>query len=683
MFFFAYFLFVLLWLIVLFSTGFDKFLEKRKNKLVLFPDNGQRIKLNLNTEIWDTIHSRERIECTGKSLKPCQVNRDFQCFNCKQVLASCVHFEKDTTVMESDGKDFNKKAFVIPKNKSANDGYCLRLTDKRARKCTQKYGGMWILAQDSDPYVKEYGRDEKSSYSHHYAYVCLCTRPNVFSRSSFYGDCDNFMGCQEVDLRPGMLNPTMKKVLGHKESGLHRIKNADWTHINSIVCNCKSSYVSQHIFDKATSPPQCVRKSIFKDFNIFSFHALETKYISVDYLKGRARAGLVKLPNPCAYDAITGEAIPVSKNPGIRLSESGVAYCHPGADGYAVVTFNSDYLANNDGKYPNAVIRVSLSPALPGTLFEVATVRRHGNKNDSFYPPFVGHRYMVNNFLVKLPYLDKDSNNMGGWGKQSYKFAASVKREYIGRAKIYVYSPELPEDVVAKLYMVGDMVQFVPVLKNKLDTDYNDFFGTIGFQNVPMFNTSTMVHFMRLHDVGFGPHVFPQFDTPSQDLDGESEWKRVNSYDEKAKKHYHMPPIYRVGKTVKLSWRTDTFTGIILTVNDEHNVLKTKNISPGDKILRNMYREQIIPFSGGDEDNTGEKFPWSSRPIGYREIGDKRETVDKIIVDPISESLILARNDAYAGENSFGWDCDGVSMVKPSLGRYICTPEKFVWPTKY
>lgn len=53
-----------------------------------------------------------------------------------------------------------------------------------------------------------------------------------------------------------------------------------------------------------------------------------------------------------------------------------------------------------------------------GTLFEVATKRKDSLET---YPPFIGYRYYLNDFLIDLPYIEKNS---GTW-------AAKVQRIHL------------------------------------------------------------------------------------------------------------------------------------------------------------------------------------------------------------------------------------------------------------
>lgn len=430
-------------------------------------------------------------------------------------------------------------------------------------------------------------------------------------------------------------------------------------------------------------PPQCVRKTIFEDFSTLYFHALDPKYINPDCLGGQAANGYIKLPNPCSYDAITGELIPLAESSPIRLSKSGAAYCHPTSHGYAVITFNSDYLINNDGKYPNAVVKVSNTKALPGTLFEVATARRN---RKTVYPPFVGYRYLVKDFLFKLPYLDPQSSNMGGFGAKTFQFAAAVPANYYDQAKIYVYAPELPDDVVDELYVIGDMVHFLIVLKNFFEHNRNDFYGILGFQNVPLFNAPNRMPYLHLHDAGFRVHTFPQFATVSTDKHSNDTWSDVYTDPELSLEHFCMPPIYLKDNKIQLSWRTDTFTGVVLTrANKNNSTLITKNISPGDKIAYATYHQQIPEFFTND---CTTPHAWTRLPVCKGKqlktvYGIPEHFIGNVVPVYWNDSPVLAKDDAYAGEHSYGFDCKGVSMVSEHLGRYICDPKKFSWRSVY
>lgn len=627
--------FIFIFTIMVYIVNF-KIFQKQKSRIIRFTDNHKYININIETSAWDDIQSEHRNDCSSKTLIKCEVNKDFQCFNCTQVLASCVHFENDTPIYTNDTTKQDIVA-VIPKNTLPNEGYCLRFTDTRGRECSEKFGGKWALTKQENSY----------------AYVCVCSMQNIFTKSTIYGNCDTFLGCHRIG--PSSHAPPAS------------ISNPDtWQLVKDIQCECGDDYqfIAATESDGALRPPYCLERNSFQQA-LTTFVALPKEYINEEYLEGKASRSEIQLPDPCAYDALTGEQT------GKRAKFSDVekvAYCQSTRDGFAAITFNSDYLIGNNGKYPNGIVRVSKQSALEGELFEVAT-RRNGGQRNTVYPPFVGHRYWVRDFLFHLPYLDKDSRNMGGSGAQ-FNFAAFIPKENIGTAKIWVYSPELPRSIAEKKYKVGSMVTYIPTFSYTFEIRHVYFLGTVPFIDVPAFGNSFTQYIITLH--------LPTFKWPQFSSDGLMYVWTPNLCGEEFLNYYAMPTIVRdANGQSKLSWRSRVFTGTILTQGDNGRTI-SKFISPGSVVLRNRYLSQIPNLPADECDRP---TPWSSLPQCKQEDGSLKDICPER--SNVNSPFRVADTPLYAGENSYGYDCDEVSMPRKYTTLYRCSTDDFAWAKNY
>lgn len=586
--------------------------------LFLYSDNNKRIKLTkTDNEKWMV----NKFDCTSKALVECDMTNDLACIGCNQILAKCIHFETDTTLYDPNDKEIAK----IPKNRNNENGYCLRLTaDKHSqRKCTQKNGGKWILTKTVI--------DGDSQYS----YTCHCTSPHLFTKTSMYSDCDGFVGCT---------NGT--------------ILNETWSSFSEIECKCNVGY---HIEDDSgvnfpllSTPMQqrmtCVRDNIFQsEFP----HAIDKMYIEPTY-PGYEKD--IFLPDPCKFDAITGEYI---GDNGAIYMHNNIAHCRAKSEnGYTTVIFEDDYLINNGGKYANAVVRIaSNSPFDDAIVYETHT-RRRQKDGGSLYPPFVGHRYRIADLLIDLPYLDLDSTNMGGSGP-TYKFAAQIPIKRHIEAKITVYQAEIPEETEI---ILGNVMTFAPVfVTHKYRGEDKQFLGSLPFLNVD----SKCNHAYAIHVVYYVRWIPQRFGTSmsigpigNHDIYDVKTWR----------KYLYMPLVCsRKDENFQDKLYIETyskhFTGIIETHRDQSqnnsNRHYTRPISPGSMALIIKYRFQY------DKN-------WKDLPKDFVGI----TAYNKPFPMP------SATNKLY-GVNSHGIDCDGLTMPPAKYSHYICNEDQLTWRTDY
>lgn len=558
--------------------------------------------------------------CNVENLIECKIsNKNNDCINCDQSFATCNNFERDETIYDKMGNQVG----IIKANKTADDGYCLRLLNRDDRECSFKNGGRWILSRTDDD---------------KYMFICLCTVPDFFTNNTMYGDCTEFKGCQNG-----------------KISNLN-----EYTNLSEITCKCNEGYKptsrntntnnNNNINDISNENttirdddfiPTCVPKNIYEreiPENQFNYN-LDDKFIDAEYLQNvRSVNPDFKFPNPCTIDAITG--MPVE---GIgRITQYGdIFYCVATNPRYTTITFNDDYLKNNNGKYANGIVKVSDSDPLPGNIYETHTKRR--KPSNKYYNTLVGRRFLYKNFNFTFPWMSFSSANLGGSGKY-YPNAQTMKaRDSITTAKIYVYDAIEPDDKIDRL-ILGNTITYVPLFTSKFEVNIKSYLGTIPFIDVELLpcNRMYIVNLLKkFHGTKFSSDgLLGELTKPDQESDD-------------FVRNYSMPILCKSGTTAsgkQIQMYSKLFTGIFLTYTHE-NVLYTKPISPGF-LLVDKYRMQADP-------------KWSSY---------KRSNIVKYIGEPFT--IVQSKySDHLFGENSYGIDFDGISMPHPKFARYI-TNEK-------
>ncbi|CAG9773334.1 unnamed protein product [Ceutorhynchus assimilis] len=122
----------------------------------------------------------------------CDVNNQMACLSCKQLNASCIHFERDMTLSLTR----DKSVVTLKANRDAAKGYCIKST--RKRKCNPLTGN-WVLFE-TDPETETMG------------WICKCTYPNLVTQINLASDCDVEVGCGKYgkfarsDIDPMSLN---------------------------------------------------------------------------------------------------------------------------------------------------------------------------------------------------------------------------------------------------------------------------------------------------------------------------------------------------------------------------------------------------------------------------------------------------------------------------------------------
>lgn len=413
-------LFIYTFTIVVILLAMYKWPEKYFGNVPLYTDNGNRIFFEMIGE--EVLGGgKGNSECTVKELVPCKMGVG-ACVECVQVLATCVHFDNDIELMDDNGLMIS-----IPANDHPDDGYCLFLLDDRSeKKCTKRNGGKWIISKVDG------GR---------YTYKCFCSESIYFTNETIGGDCTRFQGCK---------NGT--------------ISNPDYSYPEEIMCLCNTDY---YLADGA--PPSCKKSNIFYSSKV-TFMPLDHKYIADEYWE-YVDGEHVRLPNPCIIDAYTGEQHLFD---GEIILEDGIAYCVSKNPHFITLRFNDDYLRGNGGKFANGIMRITTAIDVNNeTIYEFA-------KNPE--RPLSGRRIPYEDLTIKLPYLEKDSGNMGGGGRYYSSFPSISDVSY--RMKVFVYDAEIPKMKRPTFDRTG-ILSYIPVfMPQGIESRSRVFNGMIPYRNV-------------------------------------------------------------------------------------------------------------------------------------------------------------------------------------------------------
>lgn len=522
------------------------------HNLVLFKDNGNRIRLanaNSTKKEIDAIvnNTTTKVSCNLKTLVKCNTSTGFECFECDEPLAKCIHFEQDEDIYNEDNKSVIGQ---IKANTAANEGYCLRLEGKDKRTCTPKNGGRWIIVERNDKYT----------------YVCMCTNPEIFSRTTLHGDCTHFNFCRNG-----------------------KIANIDkWKSFDDIVCDCDENY--RQIIRNNRS--ECIRKNIFqRNDTRLPFQKLDRKYIDDSYI-GKD----LNLPNPCTFNPSTR----TDYAPGIAKIQmsSNIAYCVALSPLHTTVLYEDDYLRNNRGRYANGVVEISRAPPISDTIYEPYTKKR--NSNDMYDHVFSGRRYLHEDVTLELPALDTGSQNLGGPGRL-YPYSETFDPKYRTDAYVYVWNAPDPSP---QNINYGNTITYVPTYTFTFNSNYRSYYGTIPSVNVPILPCDSY-HIISL---GKGFRKWPYLNNPlvpSEYMPIDDKAPRTNDYT--------MPMICKKNNKQIVQIYSKTFTGLFLTYTYSNKVY-SKPISPG-KILVDKYRFNLDADWKSFDDHKNQRIYITNEPF--------------------------------------------------------------------
>lgn len=215
-----------------------------------------------------------------------------------------------------------------------NSLYCLPTREALNHDCNPKKGGTLELIM--------------SHPSGHPRFVCQCTRPEFFTNNG-NGDCGVVSACSD-------LGGTV--VAGTDKS------------ISTLQCKCPMAPQEYYSSDNGKSEPRCIPYTFFDAPNdppsFEQIIPLPYDYINSVYLdyflnKPLFENGRRHLPDPCTIDALDGSQMSANVAKSFYNPTLDVVYCRI-SDEYqrthVPLTFSTDYLHNNNGRYPNGVMRL-------------------------------------------------------------------------------------------------------------------------------------------------------------------------------------------------------------------------------------------------------------------------------------------------------------------------------------
>nr|AJZ73109.1 PIF-1 [Venturia canescens] len=230
---------------------------------------------------WDPYPTEFSVEnarnCNAKNLQKCKIDNLDDLLGCKELAVSCRHFSKDTAYYEHGEK------FIIPRNKSENDGWVLAITD---------------LAAACNPYHGDYVLVAANDNSTEYMLVCQCKNPGYIGNDDILGACTGLRICNgKVD----NINQELK----------------------DINCVCKLGQYSHRYDDDGV--PVCKTLTVEKANEMYPRgwdHIVpfgSKTLLSIDYFHKdiQDNVKVQKLLNPCEYVLNNPEI----SNPGSNFNE--------------------------------------------------------------------------------------------------------------------------------------------------------------------------------------------------------------------------------------------------------------------------------------------------------------------------------------------------------------------------
>lgn len=230
--------------------------------------------------------------------------------------------------------------------------------------CTKERGGKWVLHWDQ---------------TKGYELLCQCTQPKIFANESQYADCNIVKACEKYDV-----------------TSAHSI--------TTLRCNCSFPFESilwDQEFNAEKPGPGCFPVNFFRNSSdpdeYMDLPKLDPDFINPLYKRNFYNFASRTLPDPCRVDPLTGQVHP--KGISYATKVNGIVQCNIAENNhnYQTLTFATDYLLNNNGSYPNAVIKIQDSDDLYEVGYEI-TYYQH----KFILLPFIRTNQLMSNFKKLL-----------------------------------------------------------------------------------------------------------------------------------------------------------------------------------------------------------------------------------------------------------------------------------------
>lgn len=276
----------------------------------------------------------------------------YKCIEARKFVRSCLHFPQNVTVTRKDGT-----SFTIPSNADQTKGWCLPENFKNIRfekeavvpggdtkRNCNPLTGTWLLSQ-----LGQEDEDGEIKFDSSYNWICKCRYPNLMTNlTTVMSDCMKPVGCgahghlDEVTAR-GEVDPYARG-----------------------ACVCDKGYVSA--FEESVGPT-CVPTNIgntdtldnlYKEYGLKMGRTLRRDYIDKNFLTlfDRNIGKRTSLPDPCKVDVLTGKETNGCEATLWTLNKKPTVFCQSSSNNHLAVKTNTDYLLNNQGKYPNACLKL-------------------------------------------------------------------------------------------------------------------------------------------------------------------------------------------------------------------------------------------------------------------------------------------------------------------------------------
>ncbi|UBZ25519.1 PIF-1 [Crangon crangon nudivirus] len=209
-----------------------------------------------------TIDIHNQYNCTPDDLRVCSMTDATSCIGCKNLIATCTHFDTDTKYINYDGVEY-----IIPANDSADAGYCL-VTKNPTQACNPFHGNLIFVQLQPDA-------TDSMLY-------CECINPGYIGKLELQDSCNEPFICQ------GQIDDINKD-------------------LKDITCICPPNLQAQTV----NGIPTCTRLHV-KDFEYDKLYfsgvdTIDTSNINED-IRSSFNSTLIR--DPCTTCLITGNPIP-------------------------------------------------------------------------------------------------------------------------------------------------------------------------------------------------------------------------------------------------------------------------------------------------------------------------------------------------------------------------------------